>query len=47
VAGLTTASLGLVTSGISNRNASICQAVDTSSTSRVRRLGTSDTSSRS
>ena len=47
VAGLTTASEGLVTSGISNRKASICQAVETSSTSRVRRDGTIDTSSRS
>src|SRR3954463_2701397 len=47
VAGLTTASLGLVISGISNRKASICQAVETSSWSRVRRDGTIDTSSRS
>jgi hypothetical protein len=47
VAGLTTASDGLVTSGMSNRKASICQAVETSSTSRVRRDGTMETSSRS
>src|SRR3954451_18679818 len=47
VAGLSTASLGLVTSGISKRKASICQAVETSSWSRVRREGTIDTSSRS
>jgi hypothetical protein len=47
VSGLTTASDGLVTSGMSNRKASICHAVETSSTSRVRRDGTIDTSSRS
>jgi hypothetical protein len=47
VAGLTTASEALVISGMSNRKASICQCVETSSTSRVRRDGTIDTSSRS
>ena len=47
VAGLITASDGLATSGMPNRKASICQAVETSSTSRVRRLGTIETSSRS
>jgi len=47
VSGLTTASDGLVISGMSKRKASICQAVETSSTSRVRRDGTIETSSRS
>ena len=43
VAGLTTASDGLVISGMPKRKASICQAVETSSTSRVRRDGTIET----
>ena len=40
MAGDTTLSIGHTTSGISNRYASICQAIDTSSGSRVRRDGT-------
>ena len=40
VAGETTESIGAARTGISNRYASICQATDTSSGSRVRRLGT-------
>ena len=40
VAGDTTLSIGEAISGSSNRYASICQAIDTSSGSRVRRAGT-------
>ena len=47
VAGDTTASVGCVTSGMSNRYASICQDSETSLDERVRRDGTISMSSRS
>jgi hypothetical protein len=40
VSGLMTESIGAATTGSSKRYASICQATETSSGSRVRRLGT-------
>ncbi len=46
VAGDIAESIGAATTGISNWYASICQLTDTSSGSRVRRDGTTATSSR-
>ena len=46
VSGEMTLSIGATTNGTSNRYASICQATDTSSGSRVRRLGTTAMSSK-
>ncbi len=46
VSGLITESMGAPITGISNVKASICQEMDTSSGSRVRRSGTTAMSSR-